>query len=169
MESNKERIDVATDMLRLVPLPAFTVVDAMVLAGIAKDVANTPTFKRKIQVVLTSFEQQFGKPIFENTPDGKVERSINLLKMLPKGNKEKVADIVRLVGCGIEDTKAGAVHQKLQRRINKWKLESQQQEDPQQQSRQVQRNIPRVQDTPPILNVQASRASTGSQKLTICL
>ena len=159
MESNGEfhLIDIAADIFWLVPLPSFTIVDAMVLAGIPKDVALTSTFKNKIKVVLTSLEQQRSKPNFENNAEGKVEGTINLLKILPEGNKEKIADMMRLVGCDSDDTKAGALRQKLQRRITKWKKESQQQEECQQQSRQVQYYVP-----PPILNVEASRTSTGS-------
>ena len=108
----------------------------MVLAGIANDIAMTSTYKNKIKVVLTSLEQQCGKPNFENNAEGKGEWLINLLKMLPKGSKEKIADMMRLVGCDGDDTKAGALHQKLHRQITKWKKDSQeQQEEGQQQSR----------------------------------
>jgi hypothetical protein len=100
MESNEEcsLIDVAADVFPLVPLPSFTVVDAMALAGIAKDATRTSMFQRNLKVTLTSLEQQLGRLNFENNADGKVEGQINLLKLLPEGNKEKVADMMRLVG-----------------------------------------------------------------------
>ena len=81
----------------------------MTLSGIAKDVASTSTFQTKINVVLTSLQQQLGRPNFENNVERKVERSINLIKLLPEGSKEKVADIMRLVGCENSETKAGKV------------------------------------------------------------
>ena len=94
---NEEVIQEAVQLYRLVPAAgtSFSYVDALVSVGVERDDATTDTLRVRFNFHSDSIRQRDGLVRIDNSDDGKVERALDIMRLLPAAKK---ATLLRLAG-----------------------------------------------------------------------
>ena len=93
----------AAKLYRNVPAAGtvFTMVDAMTHVGMATILAETRAYMNRMKVHVESVIQQEGPVRFDDTNDGKLQRVMLLLSLIP--GEPKLAAVMHLAGCRQEE------------------------------------------------------------------
>ena len=92
-----EKVIKAVQLFPLVPAAgtSFSYVDALVHAGLERDVATTETYRVNFEFYSDSIRQRDGLARIDNSDEGKVKRVLDIVRLLPAVDK---ATVFKLAG-----------------------------------------------------------------------